>query len=302
MIQISHEFPNHFYQNGYAKNHTDYDYCLAHHYDESPAYKKYMKGAAEEGRLIILDNSIYEKTIPYTGDQYANIIEDLQPTYYLLPDVFNDLYKNIESQLEFYEKYGKNLPGAPMSALQGKTSAELAEAFKILMNELPKNTRFAIPFGSAAFDNRGNSNGGRVYDPWLYNPEDIKYTPLRMALNRKKFLRIYHNILRERDFHLLGCKSLAEYDFWGKDFDKTFIKSTDTSLPVAMTLQDNISMDSLELQCDEFTSPCICMDTHFYKPSYLIDKHFDDTDFGDISNMDSNIEFFRSTVRSWYEN
>lgn len=302
MIQISHEFPNYFYQNGYAESHTDYDYCLVHRYAENESYRDYMRNSSRKGRQVFIDNGVFELQTAFPGDTYAKEIEDLQPTYYLLPDVFNDLYKNIESQLDFYEKYGKSLPGTPMSALQGKTSAELAESFKILSHELPNDTRFALPFGSAAFDNRGNSGGGRVYDPWLYNPEDIRYTPLRMALNRKKFLRLYHNILRERDFHLLGCKSLAEYDFWGKDFDKSFIKSTDTSLPVAMTLQGNIQIDSMSLQNDNLTSPCICMDTHFYKPSYLIDKHFDDTDFGDISNMDSNIEFFRSTVRSWYEN
>lgn len=48
MIQISHEFPNYFYQNGYAKDHTDYDYCLVHRYVENSDYRNYMKSSPKK--------------------------------------------------------------------------------------------------------------------------------------------------------------------------------------------------------------------------------------------------------------
>lgn len=293
MIQISHEFPNYFYQNGYAKDHTDYDYCLVHRYVENSDYRNYMKDARKHNREIIIDNSVYELKNAFSGDTYAKEIEDLQPTYYLLPDVFNDLYRNIESQLDFYEKYGKSLPGTPMSALQGETSAELAESFKILSHELPNDTRFALPFGSAAFDNANDK------DPMMYNSLIFGYTPMRMAINRKKFLRIYNNVLRSRDFHLLGCKSIMEYDIWDDDYDKSFIKSTDTSLPVAYTLQTDLKFDD-QNQYMTIGERCISMDPHFFKPEYLIDKHFHDEDFS-TSNLDYNIDFFRKKVIAWYE-
>lgn len=293
MIQISHEFPNYFYKNGYAKDHTDYDYCLVHRYIEDEDYRSYMKDARKHNREIVIDNSVYELKNAFRGDEYAKAIEDLEPTYYLLPDTFNNLYKNIETQLEFYNKYSKDLPGTPMSALQGETSSELVESFKVLSHELPENTRFALPFGSAAFD---NANGK---DPMMYNSLIFGYTPMRMAINRKKFLRIYNNVLRSRDFHLLGCKSIMEYDIWDNDYDKSFIKSTDTSLPVAYTLQTDLKFDD-QNQYMAFGESCISMDPHFFKPEYLIDKHFHDEEFS-TSNLDYNIDFFRKKVITWYE-
>lgn len=293
MIQISHEFPNYFYKNNFALSHTDYDYCLVHRYLEDKDYRRYMKESQVRSRTLVLDNSVYELKNAFSGDEYAKAIEDLGPTYYLLPDTFNDLYRNIETQLEFYNKYSKDLPGIPMSALQGETSSELVESFKILSHELPEDVRFALPFGSAAFDNANNK------DPMMYNSLIFGYTPMRMAVNRKKFLRLYNNVLRSRDFHLLGCKSIMEYDIWDDDYDKSFIKSTDTSLPVAYTLQTNLKFDD-QNQYMSIGESCISMDPHFFKPEYLIDKHFHDEVFS-TSNLDYNIDFFRKKVTAWHE-
>lgn len=281
MIQISHEFPLKYYANNLAEIYTDYDYCLVHRYIENNDYKDYFIRARDKGRTIILDNSLFEIGLSFSGDEYASVIKELRPTYYLLPDTFNNYEGNIKSQMEFYEKYN-NLPSIPIAALHGVNAEEILNAFDHFDKWLPKEAVFALPFGSKAFE---RDNG-------------ISYLPLRMAINRQSFLKTFADKLSTRKFHLLGCKSLAEYDYMGNDFDKSFIISTDSSLPVAFTLQLNSKINTEGYYQDDDNSKT---EIHYYKPSYLIDKHFYDEDFMD-EHLSYNIGYFRLKVHNWYGN
>lgn len=281
MIQISHEFPLKYYTNNLAEIYTDYDYCLVHRFLESAEYRDYFYESKSLNRMIILDCSTFELGSAFSGDEYASVIEELRPTYYLLPDTFNNYEGNIKSQMEFYEKYN-NLPSIPIAALHGVNAEEILNAFDHFDKWLPKEVVFALPFGSKAFE---RDNG-------------ISYLPLRMAINRQSFLKTFADKLSTRKFHLLGCKSLAEYDYMGNDFDKSFIISTDSSLPVAFTLQLNSKINTEGYYQDDDNSKT---EIHYYKPSYLIDKHFYDEDFTD-EHLSYNIGYFRLKVHNWYGN
>ena len=147
----------------------------------------------------------------------------------------------------------------------------------------------AIPFGDNSFKNTNAEVG-------YFNEEDVPYEPLRMALNRKMFLKTYATVLKDRKIHLLGCKSLAEFDAWNSNFDKSNIVSLDTSHPVAM---------SLEGPCNTyrwgFFNPekGIKMAMHFYKPSFLIDKNFETTYIN--VDLDDNVKYFQNYVKEWGE-
>ena len=296
MIQISHEFPNYFYQEGYAENFTDYDYCLVHRYLSDPSYKEYMLNMKKQGRIIYLDNSLHEIGSSFSGDEYIKAIKELNPTYYVLPDVFDNCEENIKSQIEFYHKYGEEVNSIPIAPLHSKDSVEeLIKAFKIFDETFPKEVMIAIPFGSGSFKES------------YIRSSMIEYEPIRMALNRQFFLKEYADPFNNsgRKFHLLGCKSLAEFESFGLTFDKSFIKSIDTSLPVAYTLDKEIENNEWCFN-DRITVDNLKINPFWYKPKYLIDKYFDDADFGNdilyiISILENNIGWFQDDVRRWHE-
>ena len=295
-MKISHEFPLQFYKNDFAEKYTDYDYCLVHRYLKNDEYKSYFLNAKKKERQIFLDNSLYELGSSFSGDTYANVIKELKPDYYFLPDVFNSYYPNIKSQIDFYEKY-KDLPSKPIAIPHGISVSELIEAVRCFGNYFNKagvEFRIAIPFGSAAFDNT------TIVDPWMYKKNEINYDPLRMAYNRKRFIWMYSNELSKYEIHLLGCKNIAEFDIWENAFKKDFIKSIDTSLPVAMTLEnDKVTYEDRFIKTLKIDGRC---DMHFYKPNYLIDKHFDDHFDINMDNLSKNINFFKDRFKGWYNN
>lgn len=295
MIKISHEFPNKYYLNGFAKEHTDYDYILVHRYLDDEKYRDYAKDSVKENRTVYLDNSLIELMLSqnFTGEDYVNAIKELQPTYYVLPDVFNKYYENMDSQIEFYNKYGKDLlPSKPMIPCHGTTPSEIINSFKTMMYEFPEDVLFALPYASAAWANAGR-------DRWFFTEENVSYTHLRQALNRKKFIRLYNKELSQRKWHLLGCKSVAEFDDWGDNFNKDFIVSIDTSLPVALTFEDKSFTDN---KLNRIDTDLICLDTHFYKPDYKIDSHFNEENFEYEDQLENNINYFQDKVRNWFEN
>lgn len=291
MIKISHEFPNYFYQNGFAKTHTDYDYILIHRYLENPSYRDYALSRIKEGAIVYLDNSLYELGSSFSGDAFADVIKELKPTYYVLPDTFDTYYENIDSSLTFFNSYHFNY-SKPMVVIHGNNIHEIAEGFKTFRSELPEDSLFAIPFGSKAFSNKNYS------DSISLNPFDIKYEPFRMALNRKKFIELYRALLSTRKIHLLGCKSLCEFDTWNRK-DNSFVYSVDTSLPVAASLEGYSLEDNLTHSVHNGT--CLSIPSHLYKPEYLIDKHFDDNfdNNFDLNLLENNIDFFRYITQNW---
>ena len=58
MIKVSHEVPRCLLED--SKNFNDYDYCLPHLLDEDDQYREFFYQAKEEGRYIIMDNSLHE--------------------------------------------------------------------------------------------------------------------------------------------------------------------------------------------------------------------------------------------------
>lgn len=288
-MRITHEFPLQFYLNGFAEAYTDYDYCLVHRYIENKEYRDYMREQVNNGRIVYLDNSLYELGSSWDSEEYARIIKDLNPTYYMLPDVFDDAEKNIESQLDFYKRYS-NLKSIPIAIPHAKDVITLGMATSELCLKLPSEAMIAIPFADNSFKNEKCLEG-------YFNPLDIPYEPLRQAINRKLFLKTASSVLKDRKIHLLGCKSLAEFDNWGSNFPKDNIVSLDTSHPVAMTLEDNFNYYDWGF----FTLDKIKMPMHCYKPIYLIDKHFNDSfDMNSIQeDLERNINYFQEYVNRY---
>lgn len=294
MIKITHEFPLQFYLDGTAEKLTDYDYCLVHRYLDTPEYAEYMRNAVQKGRTVYLDNSLYELGSAWNNEDYVKVIKELKPTYYMLPDVFAGGPENMNSQLGFLSLYKEELEPSIAIAIPHSTSlTSLGLQLSKFCELLPKEVMIAIPFGDNSFKNTNDEVG-------YFNSKDVAYEPLRMALNRKMFLKTQASTLRDRKIHLLGCKSLAEFDKWNSNFDKSNIVSLDTSHPVALTLEGPCNTYKWGFFNPDQEDKGIKMAMHFYKPTFLIDKHFYET--GDVYNNNDiveNIEYFQNYVRDW---
>lgn len=290
-MKISHEFPLDFYLKGIAENNTDYDYCLVHRYLDTPEYKEYMLNARKEGREIILDNSLYELGKAFDHEKYIEVVKELQPTYCILPDVFNKYEENLKSQMDFFFKYKdvfEEYNINPMVIPHGVVIQDIVESIKYFKENTPSNTKIAIPFGSEAFNNSSSVEG-------FLSEDDIVYAPLRQATNRRIFLEKYRELLCDRKIHLLGCKSLYEFTTWMED--AFFIDSIDTSLPVAMTLE------GYKFGSGEIINAGNCrVIVDSYKPTFLIDKNFTNKTIFDTVDLDKllyNIKYFKEIVNSW---
>ena len=217
---ISHEAPkNYIYQ---IQKFNDYDYFLIHLYEKYDEYKEFYNFCQKNNRMIILDNSACELRgkEEYDFDKYANMIEKLKPTEYLIPDVFNDYEKN----MEYFEKWMKNykdLPGKKIVTLHGKDIIDLINAY--------------IEFDH--FDVKIAIN----FDECIYTKYDICSGNISMnkMFNRINFINmlIYYGIINEsKEHHLLGCHLPQEFKSY-KYFD--WISSVDTSNPVMCGLTDD---------------------------------------------------------------
>ena len=269
MIKISHESPENYYLQGLTADLVAYQYCLAHRFQSTPAYRYYFYKYKYQGGEVYLDNSLYELGSAFSGSEYLEIIKGLGPDYYFLPDVFNQTVDNIESQLSFFANVTSSISSEvskPIAICHGMTPKDIISSFRILNSALPDYAMIAIPFGSHAWLNEED-------DPKYIRKNKCEDDNARMAANRGIFLNRYYKTLRKRNIHLLGCRGLREIPFINCLESTDFIRSIDTSLPVASALEGN------EIKMD-------------YKPKFLIDKNFD-MPVRDIDLVRKNAEDFR---------
>ena len=251
------------------RQYTDYDYCLVHLLEKSEEYVEYFLDAKECGRHIIMDCSLYELGSSFDSEKYAKWIERITPTEYIVPDVWQSYAENINSYKNFCAEY-KHLPGKKMGVLQGKTTQELINAYK-LMEE--KADKVCISFGYDYYLNLFNKHLPIQY---VENVEahQNRLKPLSFSCGRVfliNFLMAVGVLNKNKPHHLLGCGSPLEFSSYA---NYSFIETADTSHPVLLGLEnkkyDNQNMD-------------------YYKPTFKIDDIFfkettDEQSFNIIDN------------------
>jgi len=154
MPLISHEVPKNLLKQSRAYN--DYDYAFAHLYND-PDFYLFYKESVDLGRKVLLDNSAFELGAGIF-DTFGDIIVDLKPTWYVVPDVRHDGPATIESYGRFIEKF-PDLPGTAICAIQGDSFEALADCYKFMIE---KTKKIAIPFDSKGYD--------QALKPWERRP------------------------------------------------------------------------------------------------------------------------------------
>lgn len=211
-IMISHESPISLLEESMEYN--DYDYCLVHLLESNPEYANFFKKSALLDRQVLLDNSIFELGKAFESSKFAKAVEDIQPTYYIVPDVLEDGYATCESFHKFTTTY-KDLPGVKIGAVQGKCYDEIVDCYKYMSDNADY---IAISFDFSYYV--GTGRGSSQLERWCDG--------------RKRLIRTliddgYWNW--SKPHHLLGCSLAKEFRYY---VDKNIynIRSIDTSNPV----------------------------------------------------------------------
>jgi nitrate reductase NapAB chaperone NapD len=215
MIKIAHEAPIDIFEE--VQGYTDYDYALVHLLEQNPRYRDAFERAIKKGREIILDNSIFELEEAFDADRFAYWINELRPTWYIVPDALEDTKKTVSQMAEWNMKYADKVYGKKIGVVQGKTYKQIVGCYEY-MDKLADVDMIAISFDYSYYTESV--------------PHPNKY--VSWMLGRVKLLGdlLRDGVINEnKPHHLLGCGLPQEFSFY-KHSDYNWIYSLDTSNPV----------------------------------------------------------------------
>lgn len=211
-MKISHESPLALL--GVSRLYNDFDYALVHLFDQYPEYYKFFEESLSIGRTVILDNSIFELGTAFDSDEFYKWTKKLIPTYYIIPDVFDNTQQTIQNVKDWFKNYHKIDNSSPMVVCQGSTPSDFLYCYQefIKMN-MPM---IAFPVNSKSYLN------GKEYSP--KNMMEGRLTMIGMCMYWK---RLYSEVNTKH--HLLGLSLPQEVALY-KNVPE--IVSIDTSNPV----------------------------------------------------------------------
>lgn len=217
MIKVSHEVPRCLLED--SKQFNDYDYCLPHLLDEDEEYRKFFYKCKEEGRYIIMDNSLHELGYAYDDLRLIYWIKELKPNEFIIPDVWQDRDASVVNARKWSQiKLPKGVE--KVAVVQATTLHEAATCYQTYKD---------LGYKKIAF-----SYGASYYNEVCPHPNK----DLGKALGRMYVIAslLKTNVISQNDkIHLLGCAVPQEFG-WYKGYN--CIESIDTSNPVMAALED----------------------------------------------------------------
>tara|TARA_R110000744_G_scaffold338196_3_gene443406 strand:+ start:1331 stop:2131 length:801 start_codon:yes stop_codon:yes gene_type:complete len=213
MIKIAHESPKSIFDT--VQKYTDYDYALVHLFEEDEGYLEQFKVAVNKGREVILDNSIFELEEAFDADRFAYWINELKPTWYVVPDALEDAKKTMNQMADWNMHYADSVHGKKIGVAQGKTYKQITACYEYL-DKIADVDMIAISFDYSYYSKSV--------------PHPNKY--VSWMLGRIKLLGDLMKdgiINQDKPHHLLGCSLPQEFSFYAQ---YPWIYSLDTSNPV----------------------------------------------------------------------
>jgi hypothetical protein len=215
---IAHEAPISILED--VQEVTDYDYALVHLFETHPEYYNFFKQAVMKGREVLLDNSIFELGTAFSADKFAKYVKELEPTFYVVPDVLENASETISKFEAFVNKYPE-LSGLKIGVVQGKTYQDIVTCYKYMSD---RADYIAISFDYSLYQYIGTKFG--------------EYTPAHLVKlqqqcsGRKRLISMikYDGYWNYNKPHLLlGASLPTEFASYKQDQS---IRSCDTSNPV----------------------------------------------------------------------
>lgn len=234
---VSHETPISLLDK--SREYNDFDYALVHLFETHPEYYSFFKQSLLQGREVLLDNSIFELGHAFDSEKFAHYVNELKPTYYIVPDVLEDSQATMSSFHKFKLQY-PDLPGLTIGVVQGKTYQQLVQCYKYMSTHADY---IAISFDYSWYKTIGYyetitrpSTVMDLEDQSLYDElhkQDMHRASLELlADGRRKFINMLiedgiwnHN----KPHHLLGNSLPQEMKYYT---GIKSIRSVDTSNPV----------------------------------------------------------------------
>ena len=216
MIKRFHEAPKSIF--GKVQELTDGDYFLVHLFETDPEYFQLAKEAVAAGREVILDSSTFELGKAFDMEQYAYWIEELNPTYYVIPDALDNMEKTKSLAKRWMTLFAPNLPGHMIGVVQGANYNECAHLYIWLDQNLGPEDKIAFSFDSLWYE--------------LAFPHPNKL--VSWCFGRIFFINKLMQdgiINKERKHHLLGCSLPQEFRYYNNTCH-SFLDSVDTSSPI----------------------------------------------------------------------
>lgn len=281
---VSHETPICMLDD--SRYYNDFDYALVHLFETHPEYYSFFKHSLLQGREVLLDNSIFELGHAFDSARFAKYVEELRPTYYVVPDVLEDSQKTISSFHKFKMQY-PDLPGLTIGVVQGKTYQELVKCYKYMSTHADY---IAISFDYSWYKTIGHyetnerphvvmdMEDAAMYDK-LHKQDDHRTGLELLSDGRRKFINMLiddgiwnHN----KPHHLLGNSLPQEMRHYT---DIKSIRSVDTSNPVVagikgiryikdygMTIKPGVMLaDLIDCELDDDQKHDIIYNTQQYK-------------------------------------
>ncbi len=126
------------------KQYLDYDFVIASMYLDSEVYRNYYLMNKRPG--TILDNGAFETGASIDTKVYLRVIEELQPSIVVIPDVQHDCEQTLFRANEFFTQLP---PGFDMSCLMGALQGSSVQDFEDLLEKYVRNgvQLIGIPYG-----------------------------------------------------------------------------------------------------------------------------------------------------------
>lgn len=212
-VLIAHEAPKSIFWE--VEKYTSYSYALVHLFEEDPEYLNLFKEAVRKGREVILDNSIFELEKAFDPDRFAYWVNELRPTWYIVPDTLEDGVSTVQQMEQWNKTYADNVYGKKIGVVQGKTYEEIKACYQY-MDKVSGADMIAISFDYSYYT--ASFAHPNKYVSWM--------------LGRVKLLGdlVRDGIINEdKKHHLLGS-SLPQEGLFYRQYP--WIYSMDTSNPV----------------------------------------------------------------------
>ena len=211
MIRIAHEAPLSIMDK--VQQVTDYDYALVHLFEENKEYYDFFKQALAKDRYVILDNSIFELEEAFDMDKFAQYVQELKPSAYIVPDALEHCSLTIANFEEWKKKYD-DLPGLKIGVVQGKDLDSILRCYEYMSINADI---IAISFDYSFYEEKFPFEQTK-YHSWMKGRQWLL-----------EYMHVRGIIDIDKPHHLLGAglpQEFAKYKDW------EWIDTIDTSNPV----------------------------------------------------------------------
>jgi len=218
-LLVSHESPLQLLEESLEYN--DYQYCLVHLMEENDQYRNWFLTVNKRYDAdVLLDNSIFELKKSFDPKKYAHWVREINPNYYIVPDVLEDSNGTMEQWRGWVANYeppeNKSLK---IGVVQGKTWGNLVGCYKFMSDHADY---IAISFDYSYYEYTGI--GDSKLERWCSGRQRF----IQQLINDG-----YWNW--SKPHHLLGCSLAKEFRYY-VDNNIHNIRSCDTSNPIVAAL------------------------------------------------------------------